>query len=779
VSNLNPVQNVLDRLEGTKQTGPDKWAARCPNHDDRHASLSVARGDDGRALLFCHACGKEATPAILAKIGLTLADTFPPGASAGPAPAGKRARPEPPKPAPKKPKALYPTPEAAIEAIGRNVGGTLVPYGMGSGIYHAADGRVVFHALRFNLAAVDPARSKPDKTFRPLRPEPKGWAIADPPGLLPLYHLPELLTADASAPVIVCEGEWKVDTARSLELVATCSAHGAKSAGKTDWRPLAGRLVYILPDNDGAGREYAEEVAAILVRLGARVRIVHLPGLAEGGDLVDWVGPDGPAGCSSAAEIREAILDLGAKAPDWTPKAEVKPGGPVLVCLADVKPVPVKWLWPGRVPLGRITLLVGRPGEGKSFLTTDMAARVTTGTPWPDGSGCPAGTVILISVEDDPGDTIRPRLDAHRANVGKVHLLSGVRCVAEDGEQSEVMFTLADVVELEAAMKTLPDCRLIVVDPIGSFLGGRTDAHRDNEVRGVLAPVAKLAEKYGPAVLVVAHRRKSAGSIADDLALGSRAFTGIARAVWHLSRDPDDKTRRLLLPGKNNLAPEGEGLAFRIIGEPAAIAWERDPVALSADDALAVENGDGELRKPGPQAEARSHAAEWLLDLLKGGPMESAKIKDEATAAGYAWRTVHRAKDELGIRPYREQFGGPWMWKLPPQPSEANPSCHVPSETENLASWHDSGNHGKSGVPDESEVPACQVGESGTVGTVGGDNGFVSFDGAHRAGGEHPETWPRAGAETEETRPAPRRRNETTSSERSPAGRMKCEAQYD
>src|SRR5690606_14589208 len=154
-----------------------------------------------------------------------------------------------------------------------------------------------------------------------------------------------------------------------------------------------------------------------------------------------------------------------------------------------------------------------------------------------------------------------------------------------------------------------------VVDPIGSFLGGNTDAHRDNEVRGVLAPVAKLAEKSGPAVLVVAHRRKSAGSIADDLALGSRAFTGIARAVWHLSRDNENKTRRLLLPGKNNLAPEGNGLAFTIAGDPAVVVWERDPVAMSADDALAKEDGfGGEDVKPGPQPEARRHAAEWLRE---------------------------------------------------------------------------------------------------------------------------------------------------------------------
>src|SRR5207249_4551969 len=151
-------------------------------------------------------------------------------------------------------------------------------------------------------------------------------------------------------------------------------------------------------------------------------------------------------------------------------------------------------------------------------------------------------------------------------------------------------------------------------------------------------PVARLAEKYGPAVLVVAHRRKSAGSVADDLALGSRAFTGIARAVWHLCRkaDADGDTAdaeqmtgtkcpvRLLLPGKNNPAPEGDGLAFAIGGDPPAILWHGGPVRMTADDALAVENGAAE-GKPGPDPAARDEAAEWLRSLLASGEVEAAK----------------------------------------------------------------------------------------------------------------------------------------------------------
>ncbi len=179
---------------------------------------------------------------------------------------------------------------------------------------------------------------------------------------------------------------------------------------------------------------------------------------------------------------------------------------------------------------------------------------------------------------------------------------------------------------------------------------------------------------------MVAHRRKSSGSFADDLALGSRAFTGIARAVWHLTRDSENKNCRLLLPGKNNLAPEGGGLAFTIGGQPPAIWWERDPVAMSADDALAVENGSRK-NKPGPEPTARAQAVEWLQDLLASCEMKVATIKDEAKEAGYGWRTVQRAKDDLGIKPYRDQFGGVWMWKLPLEPPREDPTCQAPPDT--------------------------------------------------------------------------------------------------
>lgn len=363
-------------------------------------------------------------------------------------------------------------------------------------------------------------------------------------------------------------------------------------------------------------------------------------------------------------------LDKSVEGATASSATEAELPGPVLRCLADLEPREVQWLWPGRVPLGRISLLVGRPGEGKSFLTTDMTARVSTGRTWPDGSACPSGTVILVSAEDDPHDTIRPRLDAHCADVRRVHLLSTVRRRGERGRLVEAMFTLEDLPALDEALRRQPDCRLIVIDPIGSFIGGGTDSHRDNEVRAVLAPVAQLAERYGPAVLIVAHRRKSSGTIADDLAIGSRAFTGIARAVWHLTRDADDKRRRLLLSGKNNLAPEGTGLAFDIGGIPPAIQWEPSPVNMCADDALAAES------EGGGDGGALAEATDFLRAELAHGRKAGNDVKAAAKSAGISNRTLDRARGRLGVIAAPDGYRGPWTWGLPQHtsPDSANPA---------------------------------------------------------------------------------------------------------
>jgi 5S rRNA maturation endonuclease (ribonuclease M5) len=546
--------------------------------------------------------------------------------------------------------------EALITRLSRTLGKC-----KGRWLYYDADGQVVGAVVRF-----DPPDG--DKKIRPLRLKDGHWEVGGIPEPRPLFGLRELLKADPTQRVWVTEGEKCAVKLQSLGLVAVTSASGASAAKQTDWTPLRGRHVIIAPDNDDPGERYAQEVAELAHAAGAAsVRIVrlaeHAPALPHKGDIAniiedpEWCG----IGLGDAAELSDlaALLnELADKAPLWTPPPQPEPG-PIVTCLADIEPREVTWLWPGRFPRGRMSLLVGRPGEGKSFLTLDMAARVSTGTPWPDGPPCERGHVLLLTAEDDPADTIRPRLEAHVADLTRVHVLAGVRRQDESGPY-ERLISLADIDAIEEAIKKLPDCRLLIVDPIGSFLGGRTDAHRDNEVRAVLTPLVGLAAKHGVAVVVVAHRRKSGGDYADDLALGSRAFTGLARTVWHLSRDPDNKARRLLLPGKNNLGPEGTGLAFTIAGDPPRLMWERDPIEWSADEGLAREEA---RRRPGPDAEAEVAAEAWLRAALAQGRVASKELVDEWTNGhGGSRRTLFRAKSKLGVTATRE--GRRWYWEL-------------------------------------------------------------------------------------------------------------------
>ncbi|MGC9261570.1 MAG: AAA family ATPase [Phycisphaerae bacterium] len=375
--------------------------------------------------------------------------------------------------------------------------------------------------------------------------------------------------------------------------------------------------------------------------------------------------------------------------------------GAVMQCVSDIEPREITWLWPGRIPLGRISMIVGRPGEGKSFLTAFAAARISVGGYWPDGTHCPQGYAILVSGEDDPADTIRPRLDAHGADCSKIFVLKTVAYRDSTGQKKERGFTLTDIPQLEQALIDHPGVKLIVIDPIGSFLGGKVDGHRDNEIRAVLAPLAALAEKYGCAILIVAHRRKSAAASADDMALGSIGFVGLSRAVWHLSRDENNPERRLLLPGKMNLCRQPDGLAFSIAGEPAAIQWESEPVQMSADDHNSAVNG---VAIRGPKPEARNTAEEWLSRYLSGGSKRVSEIRGESTAAGLSWRTVQRAADAIRVVRESDFSTKEYRWSLRPDSSVPSSFSNL-AHTNNMASCHPTENKGEN-TP---KVVACQV----------------------------------------------------------------------
>lgn len=406
---------------------------------------------------------------------------------------------------------------------------------------------------------------------------------------------------------------------------------------------------------------------------------------------------------------------------------------PVLVNLSTIDPIAIKWLWKGRIPKGRMVLIVGRPGEGKSFATMDFAARISTGTPWPDGEECERGSVLLVCGEDDPADTIRPRLDACGADATKIILLSMVARTDADGKRHETVFTLEDVMALEKAVAQIPDLKAIIVDPIGGLIGGKVDAHRDNEVRAVLAPAVAIASNHPscPAIICVAHRRKAAGDAADDLVLGSRAFSGLARATWHISRDPVNPVRRLMLPGKNNLSAQVDGLAFTIGGDPAKVMWERDAVTMSADDALASENrGDNGSE----QDEAATFLRSELADMQEHAVDD---LRKAAKDAGLAWRTVQRAANAVKVKRHRAGFGKGFIWRLPKSTEEMQRANHAnrakPVLTDTLGT---NGTNGISTVQYRTNItPGFPIVPSYELGTDDGDYARLEREAIQAEGG--------------------------------------------
>jgi putative DNA primase/helicase len=347
--------------------------------------------------------------------------------------------------------------------------------------------------------------------------------------------------------------------------------------------------------------------------------------------------------------------------------------GPVLTPFSHVVRRDVEWLWKNRIALGKLTLLCGDPGLGKSFVTLDVIARVTTGSPWPDDptERIERGQAILISAEDAADDTILPRLEQAGADVSRVHALEGVRRVGEDGKTMVRSFTLADIPALEAALKQTPGCRLIVIDPVSAYLCD-SDSYNNAEIRGLLAPLARLAAQYRVAIVMVTHLSKTGGVRAVYRAMGSLAFIAAARAAFLIVRDKDNDDRRLFIPIKNNIGNDRDGLAYRLFN--GRVEWERELVTLRADDALAAETEGDSGSKPGPKPDARDAAAEWLTDLLAGGPMrvgdpknpEPDTIAHAAKGAGYSFTgAVRRAAGELRIKPYKGPFGDGWYWKLP------------------------------------------------------------------------------------------------------------------
>lgn len=631
----------------------NRWMATCPCHDDRVPSLSIREGDDGWPWITCHGkCEREVVKAELRRQGIwpqsnangkthrtAIAARNGNGRTVSTSKPAKRDQSEP--------VTLFATADAAIESY--RLGTPDVVWD-----YTDAGGQIVGRIARWN---------RPDeKIIRPVSRIGDGWACKAMPEPRPLFNLPKLAAADT---VYIVEGERCCDIADECGIgTATTSAGGSSSPQCSDWSSLSGKTCIIIPDCDKAGEGYANQVAKILAELTppAIVKIVRLPGLSAGDDIEQFRHTRTPR------DVREELAELIERTPFYNPP---RPYGNIeLVNAADVESEPIDWLWPGRIARGKLTVIAGHPGLGKSLTTMDLAARVTSGSPWPDNPSvrAPIGGVVIINGEDGVSDTIRPRLEAAGANICMVNIVTGITMHDEDsGESFAGWFDIQNIKALEDAINQTRDCLLCVIDPVSAFLPSKTDSHNNSDVRALLRPISEMAERLGVAVVCISHLTKnSGGNAAVTRVMGSLAFTAAARAVWAVTRDPEDEQgpRRLFLPVKNNVGPDCGGLAFSLTTDGGRLTtprldWERGAVNVSADDALAFQ-----AKRDAPE---RDEAKDYLREMLASGPRLVSELQNDSRKAGLVWITVKRAKDELGIVATRHGYGkeGGWKWSLP------------------------------------------------------------------------------------------------------------------
>ncbi|MCR9093731.1 MAG: AAA family ATPase [bacterium] len=321
--------------------------------------------------------------------------------------------------------------------------------------------------------------------------------------------------------------------------------------------------------------------------------------------------------------------------------------------LADVTPRAVQWLWPGRIPLGKITTFDGDPGVGKSTILADLAARVSSGASMPDGSQGSQGDVIIMTAEDDPDDTIRPRVEAAGADLERVHVID-----MDDGLPSVVDATdelIATIAYLRA--------QLLIVDPFATFAGTSTRTKNTQSTAQAMSRIKRAASDTGCAVVLVRHLNKD---VKNGRALyrgtDSIAIIGTARSGLVAGTDPDDGDRRVLAVTKSNLAPpmQTQSLGYRIAsvegpaGDTSRVDW-LGRVSWDADEII------GSVNRPVP-APARESATEWLRHLVAEGPVLSADVEAAAEAAGHSMRTVKRAKDAAGVES-KKRSDGRWQYQ--------------------------------------------------------------------------------------------------------------------
>lgn len=336
-----------------------------------------------------------------------------------------------------------------------------------------------------------------------------------------------------------------------------------------------------------------------------------------------------------------------------------------LAKMNDVEPTQIEWLWPYWLALGKLTLLAGAGGCGKTNLSLALAAIITRGGNFPDGTPCDEpGEILIFSMEDDVSDTLVPRLIANGADGDKVFFIKGTN--NEKGEL-RAFDPLKDIGIIESALKTHPNIKLLIIDPVVSLVGG--DMNKANDVRQSLQPLVQLASDYKFAILGITHFSKgSSGSNPVDRILGSQAFTALARMVWNAAKQEDESSCILVRSKSNNSGIEG-GIKYNLEQTLIVNESKGQEILTTKTAWLGIVDGyakellnDIEINDIQPSAVDK--AKDFLIDILSDSKkMARNDIKFSAESKGISWASVRRAKEILKIENNKE--GNKSYWQLP------------------------------------------------------------------------------------------------------------------
>lgn len=547
-------------------------------------------------------------------------------------------------------------------------------------LYRNREGKEEFRKLRFwpkdfrienhNIPSNDPNKMR---WKLPLDRDITEW---------PLYRLPELVAAkDTGETVFYCEGEKDTDRLVKHNCIATTNYEGAsKGSQKPKWRldyerQLTGlNSLVLLPDNDEPGRSHMANIAKQMMgKVGEIITLdlgLRFPDLKAGGDVSDWL---------NAGHSVEELIELVSRCEPWTPatadNAAVSPVEPprsddlnlgketdvpaqpsppppaesvMLRSAATIIPRAIDWLWPGWLSVGKLHLLAGAPGTAKTTIAMTWAAAISTGGTFPDGSRAPQGNVLIWSSEDDPRDTLIPRLIAAGADLNHVHIVESVNH-SKTGKRT--FDPAKDFPLLKAAVNQIGTVVFMVIDSVADAVAG--DAGKNNQVRRALSPVKDFAEEMGIAVLGITHFNKGTSGRAISRIIDSVAFVGLPRVVMIAFKKRGNGS--LIMRAKSNIGPDNGGYEFYTFVEPLMgydgisanrVGW-KGYIEGSADEHLKEAESDS-IDEP---ANSIEKAEKFLMDELQDGyRQESAVLIEKAKGLGISESMFFKAKKALDFK---------------------------------------------------------------------------------------------------------------------------------